>query len=271
MAWTKEQELAITTSGKNIIVSAGAGSGKTAVLTERVKQKIISGIHVNELLVLTFTNAAAQEMKDRIRDAIQKTKGLEEEESLIDGSYITTFDSFSLSMVKKYHARLNISNHIGISDEIMIDMKKRELLEKIMEKNYQNPTPDFQQLIKDFCLKDDEELKEAILSCYQKIELKYDKTHFLNHYFEEFAEEKQNHFQKQYQALLKKKQKIIKDLMEELNTYFDGDFVAQMEDNFEKLLTATTYDEFKKAMDYGTIRVPRSSPEEGKKIKKQKA
>ena len=65
--WTKEQEEAIVSDGKNIIVSAGAGSGKTAVLSERVLHKIEEGTHVNELLILTFTRAAADEMKDRIR------------------------------------------------------------------------------------------------------------------------------------------------------------------------------------------------------------
>lgn len=71
-SWTKEQELAITSEGKNIIVSAGAGSGKTAVLTARVIRKLKDGIDINKLLVLTFTNEAAGEMKTRIRDEIRK-------------------------------------------------------------------------------------------------------------------------------------------------------------------------------------------------------
>ena len=84
MGWTKEQQEAIDLEGKNIIVSAGAGSGKTAVLTERTLRKLKSGIHINNLLILTFTNAAAMEMKERIRKAINKTPGLEEEANLID-------------------------------------------------------------------------------------------------------------------------------------------------------------------------------------------
>ena len=103
MAWTEEQQQAIDLEGKNIIVSAGAGSGKTAVLTARVQRKLLSGIHINELLILTFTNAAAQEMKDRIRKTIRETPNLEKEANLLEEAYITTFDAFSLDIVKKYH------------------------------------------------------------------------------------------------------------------------------------------------------------------------
>ena len=110
--WTKEQEEAIYTSGKNIIVSAGAGSGKTAVLSERVLHKIEEGTHVNELLILTFTRAAADEMKDRIRKKISGKEELKKELTLLNSSYITTFDSFALSVVKKYHYLLNITDNI---------------------------------------------------------------------------------------------------------------------------------------------------------------
>ena len=70
--WTEEQLQAINKDGENIIVSAGAGSGKTAVLTERVMRKIEEGININQLLLLTFTHAAAEEMKDRIRKKLLK-------------------------------------------------------------------------------------------------------------------------------------------------------------------------------------------------------
>ena len=72
--WTKEQLSAIEESGKNIIVSAGAGSGKTTVLSERVLKKVMSGISIESLLILTFTNAASHEMKERIREKLLDNK-----------------------------------------------------------------------------------------------------------------------------------------------------------------------------------------------------
>lgn len=267
MAWTEEQQRAIDLEGMNIIVSAGAGSGKTAVLTERAKRKVLGGVHVNELLILTFTNAAAAEMKDRIRDAINKTEGLEKEANLIDGAYITTFDAFSLAMVKKYHTRLNITNKIKITDEVLIDMKKREILDEIMDEYYQSSNKNFLKLIEDFCLKDDKDLKEYILKAYKKIELKYDKTKFIEEYFTIFTENKINGFIEEYQNIIKEKQSLVKDLLVRLNDYFDGDFVAKMEDGYSKFINAKDYEELISSFDIPRIVVPRNSPDEGKQIK----
>ena len=96
--FSSEQQLAIDSRNKNIIVSAGAGSGKTAVLTERIRKILLSGVKANELLVLTFTNAAAAEMKERITKTMAKDEILKDRTYEVDGAYITTFDSFSLSV-----------------------------------------------------------------------------------------------------------------------------------------------------------------------------
>ena len=124
MAFTEEQLMAINKDGSNIIVSAGAGSGKTAVLTERVIRKLKNGIDIDKLLVLTFTNEAANEMKNRIRKAIIENK-LNEQLNLLNSAYITTFDSFALSMVKKYHYTLNINPNIKIVDSAVISISFR--------------------------------------------------------------------------------------------------------------------------------------------------
>ena len=248
MAWTPSQQQAINEEGNNIIVSAGAGSGKTAVLTERVIRKLKSGIHINELLVLTFTNAAAAEMKDRIRKAIRETKGLEKENAKIDSAYITTFDSFALSIVKKYHTIINCTNKIEITDDVVIDLKKRELLDKILDEKYLLQDKRFTKLIHDFCYKDDKELKKGLLAIYQKIELKYDKEKFLNTYIKNYT----TSFKKvlnDYQKSIAEKLENIKEALQEMSFYFEGKYMEKVEDYLKDLLTKTTYEEQKQALD----------------------
>ena len=267
MAWTKEQEQAINAEGTNIIVSAGAGSGKTAVLTARVQRKLLSGIHINELLILTFTNAAAAEMKDRIRRTINRTKGLEREGDLIDGAFITTFDSFALSIVKKYHTYLNITNKIKITDQVIIDIKKREIMDEIFDEYYLCPKKAFLKLINDFCLKDDKNLKESILSIYKRIELKFDKDKYLDEYFNnEYTDFRINEYLNEYTSILMSKKNTIRDLLKKLNEYFDGEFVSKVEDSLSGLLRAKNYDDFKN-IDVKTVVVPKNSPDEGKRLK----
>ena len=248
MAWTPSQQQAINEEGNNIIVSAGAGSGKTAVLTERVIRKLKSGIHINELLVLTFTNAAAAEMKDRIRKAIRETKGLEKENAKIDSAYITTFDSFALSIVKKYHTIINCTNKIEITDDVVIDLKKRELLDKILDEKYLLQDKRFTKLIHDFCYKDDKELKKDLLAIYQKIELKYDKEKFLNTYIENYTTSFKTVLN-DYQKSIAEKLENIKEALQEMSFYFEGKYMEKVEDYLKDLLTKTTYEEQKQALD----------------------
>ena len=269
-SWTKEQQQAIDEEGKNIIVSAGAGSGKTAVLTERVIRKLKSGVHINELLVLTFTNAAAAEMKERIRKAIRKTPGLEEEMYRIDGAYITTFDSFALSMVKKYHTVINCTNNIQITDDVVINIKKQELLEQILDEKYLLQDKRFTKLIHDFCYKDDKELKKALLDIYQKIELKYDKEHFLETYLDNYTKSWDKVID-DYLRSIKDKIKEIKEQLTEMSSYFDGKYMMKVEDYLYEFLNKESYEEKKKALDNFSRfpALPKNSEEVGKALKKQ--
>jgi len=159
MKWTINQEKAIKDFGHNIIVSAGAGSGKTAVLSERVLHHVENNISVDELLILTFTNAAAAEMKERIRKKLIKNNHLNEANK-VDTAYITTFDSLALSILKKYSYKLNLSSNISIIDSSLITLKKEEILTSIFENMYETNNELFLKLIKDFCLKDDKEIFE---------------------------------------------------------------------------------------------------------------
>ena len=159
---TDEQLLAVNKSDTNIIVSAGAGSGKTTVLKERVLRELKDGVSVNNLIILTFTNNAAREMRERIRKIINSNPEVSAQKTLVDTAYITTFDSFAQSLVKKYNYLLNISKHFSIVDASLIAMKKEEFLDEIFERLYTNDQS-FKNLINHFCIKDDRRVRDAIL------------------------------------------------------------------------------------------------------------
>ena len=253
--WTKEQELAITKSGMNIIVSAGAGSGKTAVLTERVIRKLKNGEDVSRLLILTFTNAAAKEMKDRIRKAIIEEK-LDDELPKIDSSYITTFDSFALAIVKKYHYLLNISSKVEIANDLILKWKKEELLDTIFEELYQENDEQFHSLLKDFTIRDDNKLKEYILEIYDKLDLEYDKITLLDNYFDNFFNDKfiENSVI-EFEDLLQDKILKIKENLAEIELRADGDFTSKLYESLKPIIENTDYDLIKEGLS--NLNIPR--------------
>lgn len=263
--WTKEQEEAIYTSGKNIIVSAGAGSGKTAVLSERVLHKIEEGIHVNELLILTFTRAAADEMKDRIRKKISGKEELKKELTLLNSSYITTFDSFALSVVKKYHYLLNITDNINITDESIVKIQNKKILDLIFERSYKNIR--FQELIKKYCIKTDKVLKENILSIALKIDGFIDPFGFIDNVYNNFFNENNvDNLLKTYESIINDLKKTIELEIENMSLYFDSDYIEKVNDAVYNILNA----DIDELHLYSTVKlstVPRGSSEEVKASK----
>ena len=266
--WTKEQEEAIYQKGKNIIVSAGAGSGKTAVLTERVITHLKGGVSIDELLILTFTNAAAAEMKDRIRKKIKENDSLLDNLDKIDNAYITTFDAYALSLVKKYSHLLNIPKDIKIADNTFIEIKKEELLNEIFEKYYRENNEKFLKLIDDFSLKDDKEIFENILSLYNKISNIFGKEDYLKNYIKDYyTEEKIEKYIKEYEEHLKEKIKEIKKIEKKLSLYVDGTYLEKLP--LENLYNANTYEQIKESIETKLPRLPAKSDEEAKNIKKE--
>ena len=239
--WTKEQEDAITKTGTNIIVSAGAGSGKTAVLTERTIRKLLNGTNINRLLILTFTNAAAGEMKDRIRNAI-KDANLKEQLEYIDSSYITTFDSFALSIVKKYHLLLNIPYNISIMDDSIRILKTNEIIDKIFESKYNDPN--FIKLINDFCIKSDEPIKEIIKEMSLKLDLITNKREYLSDYvINHYSDTCINDYINKYLNIINEVKDSIKEQYKTLTSLVDNTYIDKF--NIEPLISSNTYDEAK--------------------------
>lgn len=265
--WTKEQEEAIVKSGSNIIVSAGAGSGKTAVLSERVINKIQNGIHVNELLILTFTRAAADEMKDRIRKKIGKIPEFKDELTLLSSAYITTFDSFALSVVKKYHYLLNISSNIAITDESIVKLEQKKILDNIFEELYKEKNENFINLIKKYCVKNDKSLKTNILSLCNKISDYIDRDEFIDDVINNFYEESNvNNLLTKYKEFINDKKKEIMLELDNMNMYFDYDYCMSLQNSCLGLLNADI-DELRLYESVKLPSAPRGSEEEAKAAK----
>ena len=177
--WTNEQLDAIEKNGSNILVAAAAGSGKTAVLVERIIQKIIKeGIDIDKLLVVTFTNAAASEMRERILDAIYKkieeepeNTNLQKQIILLNKSNICTIHSFCLDVIKNNFFELDISSNFRIGAEEEIVILKDETLEELFEELYESENNEFLKLIDIYTgYKGDEPLKELILKIYKFVQ-----------------------------------------------------------------------------------------------------
>lgn len=265
--WTDEQLEAINRSGQNIIVSAGAGSGKTAVLTERVITKLKSGIHINQLLILTFTKAAAAEMKERIRKAIKK-ENLLEELNYIDSAYITTFDSFSLSIVKKYHYLLNLDDKVGIAQASLIDIKRSEIMDEIFESMYESKNAKFLNMIGTFCSKDDAGLRESILTISKKLELKYDLDDYLENYLSNAYEENTiDSYIKEYEKLVSSKKDEIATLTDDLIRMVDEKYSIKVGNYITPILEENDITNLGYKLDSTFPSLPRGSEDEVKRAK----
>lgn len=145
VTWTDDQWKAIMASGKDILVAAAAGSGKTAVLVERMIKKIVSEdpINVDELLVVTFTNASAAEMKHRIGEVLEKeindnpnSKHLKRQLSLLNKAQISTLHSFCLEVIRKYYYMIDLDPGFRIADETEAQLLRDECLEELFEEEY---------------------------------------------------------------------------------------------------------------------------------------
>ncbi len=177
--WTENQQKVIDSRDKSILVSAAAGSGKTAVLVERIISKILDKakpMDVDRLLVVTFTKAAATEMRERILAAIEQelerepdNEHLQKQQSYIHNAKITTLHSFCLNLVKENFNELNLDPGVRVADEGEIKLLKTDVVRELLEREYEGKSPEFIDFVSQFERKNsDTELESMILNLYEK-------------------------------------------------------------------------------------------------------
>lgn len=240
--WTEDQIQAITVQGKNILVSASAGSGKTAILVERViRQMIQDQIDIDKILVVTFTNAAANELKERLLQAIYQK--LEEEPKniflrrqikLLSRTNITTMDSFCIKLVRSNFHLLKIDPNFKICDESMASVLKNNAMAQILEETYrdneqkeQDVTLDLYKILEIFGGKEDQ-LITSLFQIYRYIQSFPYPFSFLEQSMEQYRIDKQQDlketkFGKQiyegvmenFQSLLKRVEQLQEEVRQE--------------------------------------------------------
>jgi ATP-dependent helicase/nuclease subunit A len=182
MSLNKFQQLAKDHRQGNLLVSAGAGSGKTTVLAQRVIDLVVDeNVPLSSLLILTFTNAAANNMKDKIRQYLLKLHRYQEANE-VDASFIMTFDAYALFLVKKYHHIIGLDATLDIFEGSILQYQLQSTLNSILEQRYGSDDADFHAMIQKYVIKDDATLKAFILDTYHHIDLKPNTDSYLASY-----------------------------------------------------------------------------------------
>ncbi len=199
--WTDEQIMTFQSDSSDILVSAAAGSGKTAVLTERLIRKLtdpVSPLSVDEILVVTFAKDAANELKQRIREALGKAvakepsnKRLRREYMKLSGAKITTIDGFCFELVKQNYDVLGLSPKLKVSDETQSALLKQQVADAVIDDYYAgtegyDDISDFTAFADNFINLQDTSLKELLLRLYEKLTSFPDGTDFLRKSAEEY-------------------------------------------------------------------------------------
>ncbi len=251
MRYTDAQSKAIHTKGKNIIVSAGAGSGKTGVLMARVIEKLKQGIHLDELIILTFTNAAAFEMKSRITKAIKDSPNLKSELIKLNSAIITTFDAFCLRLVREYHYLLNLPSDIGITDRILLLDLEQNILEETIKSYYLANDKDFEELVINLYQRGDQIIYDTVSQLAKKISKEPNYSDILNNYEalylnDEFINNKFDEFELYIKKLLNNTKTYYLNTVNQLISYMDNPkveiFLNEINHNLKAVLEYKTFD-----------------------------
>ncbi len=263
MKWTKEQQSVLDVRNKNVLVSAAAGSGKTAVLVERIIKIVIEdNIDIDRLLVVTFTKAAAGEMRERVLLALEKkskespdNEHIQKQMSYIHNAQITTIDSFCLNIVRQYFNEIDIDPSFRIGDDGELKLLKADVMKELLETYYEEGNEDFLEFVNDYSSnRSDEKIEELIMKLYT-FSMSYP-------YPEEWLSQNVSHYnmdedsfenEEWYKFIISEIKNILEDNLIEINRAIevalseDGPFTYEEalrsdKDFLESLINQTDYD-----------------------------
>ena len=178
--YTEEQQRVIDSRGSNVLVSAAAGSGKTAVLTERIVKMVSDEkkpVDIDRLLVVTFTNAAAAEMRERIGAAIAQrletepeNEHLQKQAALVHNAQITTIDSFCMFVIRNNFNDIGLDPGFRVADEGELKLMKQDVMKELLEERFARKEKDFLHCVEYFSTGNrDDAIEGHILKLYQLV------------------------------------------------------------------------------------------------------
>ena len=186
--WTESQKRAIETQNRSLLISAGAGSGKTTVLTERILRRLVGGGSVDRLLVVTFTKSAAADMKEKLYAALSRAiaarpndRHLRSQLYRLSGARICTIHSFCYELIRRNFASLGLSPKVRVADSAECAILSKRCITETLEHFYETGSDDFFALLGNFdSEKSDEPFVKLLLSCYDRIRAYPDYLGFLD-------------------------------------------------------------------------------------------
>ena len=286
VAYTEEQQKVIDTHGRSLLVSAAAGSGKTAVLVERIVKMVSEGEHpvdIDRLLVVTFTNAAASQMRERIRNTIgiklisePENEHLQRQMTLLHNAQITTIDSFCLFVIRNHFHTIGLDPGFRIADEGELKLLKADVLGEVLEQQYNTGEEGFLHCMEYFSTGSrDKTVEEAVLNLYDFA--------MSNPFPEAWLQERKGDYEAfdWMQNLMEKSKLMLEGALERISLcmalceesdgpYMYGELLEKEKEKIEKLIAADDYE--KRYLEFATLffdRLPSKKDETVSAIKRE--
>lgn len=283
-SWTSDQKLAIDTRGGKIIVSAAAGSGKTAVLSERVINLILGGTSVDELLIVTFTKAAAEEMKQRIKDKIDSayekdpsSTYLKNQLSLVPNASITTMDAFYGELVKNNFEKLNIKKNFGILSNEEELILKNKVIANVLEKSF-DEFDNYEEMLSFFGASNTDLISSTVLKISSFLDTLPFPENFIKKAISNYDEENnfyKNLILKQVRDKMKSYNEVYTEVIEELHEETEEfekvlENAGKEKNYINDFLLIDTFDELSsriRTITFDTLRTPKGHKDDSIMVK----